>query len=110
MLTPDREKDNNYHVFSQQDANQLKFIHHAKQLGYTLKEIKQIIHQSELGNSPCPIVREIIQNRIEDTRRKVQELRALQQRMEAALQQWKDMPDGEPDGHCICHLIEAFSV
>lgn len=110
LLKPEREKVNNYHIFSPQDANQLKFIHHAKHLGYTLKEIQQIIKQSEAGNSPCPIVREIIQNRIEDTRRKVQELQDLQRRMEAALQQWKDMPDGEPDGHCICHLIEAISV
>jgi len=59
LLTPGREKNNNYHVFSKQDANQLKFIHHAKQLGYTLKEIQQIIEQSISGNSPCPIVRQI---------------------------------------------------
>jgi len=107
LLTPEREKDNNYHLFSKHDANQLKFIHQAKQLGYSLKEIQQIIEQSESGNSPCPIVRQIIQNRIEETRQKLQELRALQQRMEAALQQWNDMPDGVPDGHCICHLIET---
>jgi len=109
LLTPNRKKDNNYHVFTDQDASQLKFIHHAKQLGYTLKEIRQIIDQSESGNSPCPIVREIIQSRIEDTRRKLRELRELQQRMEAALQQWNEMPDGVPDGHCICHLIESVT-
>lgn len=109
LLTPGREKNNNYHVFSKQDANQLKFIHHAKQLGYTLKEIQQIIEQSISGNSPCPIVRQIIQNRIQETRQKLKELRELQQRMEAALQQWNDMPDGVPDGHCICHLIESIS-
>jgi hypothetical protein len=32
----------------------------------------------------------------------------LQTRMERALEQWDQMPDGVPDGHSVCHLIEAF--
>jgi hypothetical protein len=34
---------------------------------------------------------------------------ALQKRMEQALEQWADMPDGVPDGHSVCHLIESFA-
>jgi len=108
LLTPERKEENNYHIFSSNDANRLKFIHHAKELGYTLKEIRQIIEKSESGNSPCPIVREIIQSRIEENRRKLDELHALQTRMEQALEKWNNMPDGVPDGHCICHLIESI--
>lgn len=109
LLSPGRQEDNNYQLFSSNDANRLKFIHHAKQLGYTLKEIRQIIEESESGHSPCPIVREIIQSRIQENRRKLQELQALQDRMENALKHWNDMPDGVPDGHCICHLIESVN-
>lgn len=109
LLNPDRNAENNYHVFSERDARRLKFIHQAKQLGYTLKEIQQIITESEAGTSPCPIVREIIQSRITENRRKLAELQALQHRMEEALQHWEAMPDGMPDGHCICHLIEAVT-
>jgi hypothetical protein len=29
--------------------------------------------------------------------------------MEQALTQWSDMPDGVPDGHSVCHLIESFA-
>jgi hypothetical protein len=32
----------------------------------------------------------------------------LQTRMEQALTQWGDMPDGVPNGHSVCHLIESF--
>jgi len=109
LLSPSRQKDNNYQQFDSQDAQRLKFIHDAKQLGFSLKEIRQIIEQSDTGNSPCPIVRDIIQNRILENRRKLDELHALQNRMESALQQWSDLPDGIPDGHCICHLIESTS-
>lgn len=107
LLSPGRNQDNNYQLFDAQDAKRLKFINDAKQLGFSLKEIRTIIEQSERGNSPCPTVRKIIQDRIEENRRKLEQLQALQNRMESALSQWSKMPDGEPDGHCICHLIES---
>jgi len=109
LLTPDRKKENNYRLFNLQDAKKLKFIHQAKQLGYTLKEIRQILEESASGQSPCPIVREIIQSRIEENRRKLEELHALQRRMENALEHWGQMPNGIPDGDCICHLIESVT-
>jgi hypothetical protein len=53
-------------------------------------------------------VRETIGRRIEENSRALAELVALQNRMENALAQWKTMPDGMPDGHAICILIEAI--
>ena len=40
---------------------------------------------------------------------KLDELQALQNCMETALRQWNDMPDGEPNGHCICYFIELVA-
>ena len=37
-----------------------------------------------------------------------QELEALAARMEEALNAWADMPDGTPDGHSLCRLIESL--
>ena len=48
-------------------------------------------------------------HRIDETRQKVKELTSLQRRMEKALKQWEQMPDGVPDGHTVCHLIESFT-
>ena len=33
---------------------------------------------------------------------------ALRDRMRAATRQWRKMPDGAPDGHSICRLIEHW--
>ena len=33
---------------------------------------------------------------------------ALQKRMEQALLEWADKPDGAPDGHSVCHLIDSI--
>jgi DNA-binding transcriptional MerR regulator len=78
-------------------------------LGYTLSDIQSILDDSNKGQSPCPKVRQIIEQHIEENKRRIQELQSLQTRMENALKKWRNLPDGIPDGDCICHLIEAIN-
>ncbi len=108
LIHPERQKENGYRLFSQNDANRLRFIRLAKQLGFTLKEIKEIIQHADMKESPCQEVRGIIQDRIVENRQKIEEMMKLQTRMESALEQWQDKPDGMPDGHSVCHLIESI--
>jgi len=105
LLKPKKNPDNGYNMFALEDTKTLHFIRQAKLLGYTLAEIENILHHSMQKNSPCPIVREFIQRRIQDNRQKIKDLTALQQRMEAALHDWEQ----KADGNSVCHLIESFS-
>lgn len=107
LLRPDRDPNNGYQLFQPRDVNLLGFIWQAKQLGYTLKEIRSIIQDADEGQSPCPKVRDILQSRIVDNRRRLEGLMLLQERMEQALLEWAEMPDGVPDGYSVCYLIEA---
>ncbi len=109
LISPAAYAENSYRLFIQQDVTRLRFIRMAKMLGFTLNEIRQILEHANLGESPCADVREIIQNHIVENRQKIQELQALQVRMEQALAKWQDMPDKTPDGNSICHLIESMS-
>ncbi len=108
LIRPTAQQENGYRLFEPQDANRLRFIRMAKQLGFTLNEIKQITQHAETSESPCEDVRRIIQDRILENRAKINEMMNLQTRMELALEQWKLMPDGVPDGNSVCHLIESF--
>jgi len=107
LLTPSRDPVNGYKLFSDDDIKKVKFIRQAKGLGFKLNDIQTIFNHSNDGRSPCPVVRDMIQQRIGDNRRKLSELNSLQQRMDDALGKWQSMPDGEPDGDAICHLIES---
>lgn len=109
LLRPVRNPNNDYRLYHKREINWLKFVQQAKQLGYTLNEIKEIMHDADHQQSPCPRVREILQTRIEENRLKLEQLIVLQNRMEQALQQWESLPDGIPDGHSVCHLIESFT-
>lgn len=110
LLTPERDEGNGYKLFSQKDVQQVRFIRQAKQLGFSLQEIKQIFQQSGQGDSPCPLVRELLQQRIIENQKKIAALIALQSRMEGALEQWQSMPDGIPNGDSVCCLIESLGV
>ena len=107
LLKPKRNPANNYKQFSPADVKHVQFIRRAQRLGFALVEIAEIIKKSRQGKTPCPMVREIILRRIEEKSRDLKDLIGLQNRMKSALAQWKNLPDGIPDGHAICQLIEA---
>jgi MerR family Zn(II)-responsive transcriptional regulator of zntA len=107
LLSPARHPENGYKLFSLSDLTRLRFIRQAQTLGFTLEEIARTLEESMQGNSPCRSVREILLNHIEQNRQRLNELIHLQRRMEQALEQWKSMPDGVPNGDTVCHLIES---
>lgn len=110
LLKPRRHQENGYRLFGKQDARRLRFIRLAKRLGFTLSEIRQITEHADHGESPCEDVRRIIQHHIRENRARIDEMLKLQNRMERALKKWEGMPDGVPDGHSVCHLIESFDI
>jgi len=110
LLHPTRDPVNGYRLFSTVDTHRLRFIAHAKQIGFTLSEIQQVFSDAEQSSSPCPRVREILHRRIIENRQRIEELTALQLRMEQAQQEWSDIPDGIPGGDSICRLIESINA
>jgi len=109
LLSPSRDAGNGYKLFFDNDMRRLKFIRNARMLGFSLGEIGLIFEQSGKGESPCVSVRQLLQCHIEENRARLDELTALQLRMENALKMWNKMPDKEPRGTSICHLIESFA-
>lgn len=109
LLKPSRSPHNRYRQYKDSDVSRLRFIRQAKSLGYTLGEIAKIFHEASRRNSPCPMVRQIIASRIEENRSRLNELAALQKRMEQAVVEWSKLPDGKPDGESVCYLIESWA-
>lgn len=108
LLAPAKDPHNGYHRFDTQDLERLAFIQRARTLGFSIKEIHEILDHADHGDSPCPLVRDLLASRLPQIRERIQELEALATRMEQALDAWSDMPDGTPDGHSLCRLIESL--
>ena len=108
LLKPSRNLRNGYKIYQPSDATRLRFIQAAKNLGFSLSEIADVLDEAKHGNSPCPMVREIVVRRIEENRRKIKEMQKLQRKMENALQDWSKMKNSMPDGDSVCHLIVPY--
>lgn len=108
LLSPKRHPENGYQLFSSTDLERLHFIQRARKLGFSVAEIRDILSHADHGDSPCPLVRDLLASRLPQIRARIAELEALAQRMEQALVSWQHMPDGTPDGHSLCRLIESF--
>lgn len=109
LLKPSRDLRNGYKIYKPSDKDRLKFITAAKELGFTLAEIEDILGMAAHSNSPCPMVREVVQKRIIENKQKIRELQRLQKRLEKAAEAWKTMKNSTPDGHSVCRLIESFA-
>ncbi|EWH02341.1 MerR family transcriptional regulator [Halomonas sp. BC04] len=108
LLHPKRDPDNGYQLFGHADLERLRFIQRARTLGFSVAEIGEILAHADQGDSPCPMVRDLMASRLPQIRARILELQALASRMEQALDAWAEMPDGTPDGHSLCRLIESF--
>jgi len=109
LLKPSRNLRNGYKLYKKSDKDRLRFIASAKELGFTLAEIEEILDHAVHGDSPCPMVREIVEHRVKENREKLRELKKLQKRLESALEMWKTMKNEAPTGDSICRLIESFT-
>jgi MerR family Zn(II)-responsive transcriptional regulator of zntA len=109
LLEPEVNPFNGYKIFDSKDIKKVQFVRQAKSLGFTLAEISEILTKSSDGISPSLQVREIIQHHIKENHSKLDNLNALQHRMEYALKKWEAMPDGMPDGLSVCRLIESVT-
>lgn len=105
---PVKNKNNGYKEYSETDEKRLRFILSARQLGFTVEDIGQIIGEAEKGKAPCPLVRRLIDQRLRETDQRFAETVALRERMKTAVADWQHKPDKAPTGEMICHLIEEF--
>lgn len=99
--------ESGYRTFSPASVARVKFIRSAIGLGFTLKDVRELIAMSEQGDLPCPRARILLREHIAEHRLQLDDMLALYERMKDALREWRDLPDGVPDGTSVCGLIEG---
>ena len=109
LLKPTKGLENGYKLYDLTQQQRLQFILTARHLGFTVKDITEIFHETDKNNPACPIVRDIIEKRLAEIEQKFQQMQSMLELMKQARAEWQNMPDKMPDSHSICHLIESFS-
>lgn len=108
LVSPLRNSTNNYKEYREQDRKRIQFILSARNLGFSLSDIKKIINEAGKGRAACPLVRQILEKRLQETELSYSHQHALRERMKKAMKEWAKKPNKTPTGHEICHLIESL--
>lgn len=109
LLNPRREPGNRYRAYTRSDISRVRFIRRARWLGFKLSDVAVILGEADEGRSPCPETRNLIERRARENRARLEEVNALQQRMEEAIDVWASLPDRRPDHDSLCYLIELVA-
>ena len=110
LLSPEKDTANGYRRYGIEQERRLRFLLSAKRLGFSLKDIRAILDMAASGDTPCPLVRKLIDQRLEAIREEMRDAQKLMSRMESASSDWRDLPDCAPSGESICHLIETWDT
>jgi DNA-binding transcriptional MerR regulator len=109
LIAATKNPHNGYKEYDAAALQKLKFIHQAREIGFSLSQIEEIIEAANDGQSPCPTVRQMLQQQIEQTKRQIQQMNAHLHMLESTNQQWDQEPDSTPNGASICCLIESWA-
>jgi len=107
LLKPSRHPENGYKLFKRDDVHRVHFIRQAKQLGFKLKEIEDLLVQAYQGETVCQDVRKILIHRVDQYKSEIVELQQQLQHMENTLQKWEHISDDAPNHKILCPLIES---
>lgn len=79
LLQPARNPGNGYREYTPRDVKRVCFIRKTKWLGFTLKDVKNILDEADAGLSPCHKVRSIISDRIVENQQRLERLQQIQE-------------------------------
>jgi len=71
-------KESGYRIFTEDIIARIKFIKRAQELGFTLREIKELLNLRVSKNKTCHDVKQRAEEKIADIENKVNELRKMQ--------------------------------
>lgn len=104
LLEPPRRTAANYRMYPATAESQLRFIVHAKALGFSLAEIRELLRLQKGGTRSE--VREIAGRHLADVRAKLASLHAI----ESALSELVTDCDGRGDAAEGCPIIESIAA
>ncbi len=87
MIRPLPRTQAGYRLFSPQDVERLTFIIHAKTLGLSLDEIRDVLSLKENGSLTCQAVYERLGQKIQDIRIQIDKLQRLHDDLMPLMQQ-----------------------
>ncbi len=88
LIRPSRRSASRYRLYSPQDIERLRFVRRARELGFSLAEVRALLRQADEPDPPCDATRATVAARHAGIRAVIETLRRIERRI------------GELEGHC----------
>ncbi|MGH6863837.1 MAG: MerR family transcriptional regulator [Methylocella sp.] len=85
MPKPSRTASN-YRSFGPEHVERLSFVRRAREIGFSIGEIKELLVLAETGRAPCAEVQTLTAVRLDEIRAKIADLRKLESILAGALE------------------------
>ena len=74
LMPNPKRKESRYRIYDLNDLKRILFIKRAKELGFTLKEIRELLDMKVESKSTCGDVKHLAENKILDVQQKIKDL------------------------------------
>jgi MerR family mercuric resistance operon transcriptional regulator len=87
MLVRPMRTAGGFRLYGPDDIRRLSFIHRARELGFSQKEVRAMLRLSEERPQPCADIRDVAAAHLSDIRSRIADLRAMEAALESLLDQ-----------------------
>lgn len=112
LLREPGRSEGGFRLYTAGDIEHLLFIRKAQELGFSLAEIRELLVIQDERTEACTHVRDLIQNRLQAIRGKIEDLKRLERHMKDALNKC-DAAIGRgaagPEHEC-CPVLEEIAT
>ncbi len=105
MMDHEVRTQGGFRLYTDHDLQRLKFIRHARQLGFTLESIRELLSiRVDPEHHTCQESKSIVQARLSEVEERIEEL----QTMRRSLQRLNDTCCGTAHSSVYCSILEAL--
>lgn len=109
-LLPERRRtEGGYRIFDQGDIQRLAFIVKAQELGFSLREIRELLLLRSSTLHACSEVQTLLERKLVGVREKIQDLSALEDSLQSALRKCRrELKRAGKDHAECCPVLEEI--
>ncbi len=95
--------DSNYRDYSDEHLATLTFVRRARELGFSMAQVRELLTLSDHEDKPCDDVDELVQRQMVEVQRKIADLEALRDELGQMLQSCQADKIGD------CRIVESLA-
>jgi MerR family transcriptional regulator, mercuric resistance operon regulatory protein len=108
LLPKPNRTEGRFRLYTEDDLLRLQFIREMQNLGFSLNEVKQLLHLRSRKVEACSAVRDLLSTKLKTIRAKIQELQKLESELAADLRKCnRELKHRQSHKPCACPVLEG---